>query len=188
MVFFHFTFLSIYFLLSNSLPLGYVDFRPLPQYDCHFRHHSIFLSRQKRSLQLSVPRFCGFSDLFAVTLRCVGYVCEHLDWPLSLSRITGAKCQSWRRAPCPFQKQPHLDAADLVGWGRLWRFIGQVFTRFSPVLLFLSILGIISCHSLVDPSLFLVSVRSWCPFYMSWASDFYVLRHLLLFFLGFILV
>ena len=36
------------------------------QYDCHFLHHSTFLSRPKQSLQLSILRFCGFSDLFAL--------------------------------------------------------------------------------------------------------------------------
>ena len=66
--------------------------------------------------------------------------------------------------------------------------MGEFLQGFSLVLLFLSTLGIISCQFLVDSSLYLVLVRSQCHFYISWASNFYVLRHFALVDLGHVLV
>ena len=59
---------------------------------------------------------------------------------------------------------------------------------FSLLFLCISVSRLISYRFLVDPSLCLVLLSRRRPFYISRASDFYVLRHSALVFLGFVLV
>ena len=155
-------------------------------YDCdlvvffHW-HHLIFFSRPSGT-PASIPRFWCFLELITFTIRCIGYLHKCSDQPLCLVRITRAKCQLWQhRASCLSRKRALLDTADLVGHGGTWRIIGMLLQGFCSCLRHLSTLGVISYHSLVDLALFLVSVCAWCPFCISWASDFYALRHKLLF-------
>ena len=100
---FHFSFLSTFYLVSGSLPLGYKDLGPLLHCFGHFKLHLLSFLGQSMPPAFRSEISWPFGLIHTSRLD-MPRIRKHPDQPPSLSRITRAKHQLWCWVPCPFRK------------------------------------------------------------------------------------